>query len=207
LMRRAEWASSLLGAVEKGTIAKTDLAADQWAQLKQNPNKDIAALATRVSSVPGAISADRAEIVAKLMPLAAEHGDAARGKVVFEGNCASCHLINGAGGKIGPELTGIGARARSEILMAIIDPNQSVEANFRLWNITLKDGDGYSGRLEAETQTSVEILDTAGQKHVIQRKDIETLEGTMQSIMPNGFELLPADDLKALLEYLGQSGH
>jgi putative membrane-bound dehydrogenase-like protein len=207
LMRRAEWASSLLGAVEKGTIAKTDLAADQWAQMKQSPNKDIAALAAKVSAVPGAVSADRADIVKKLMPLAAEHGDPTRGKVVFDSNCASCHTINGAGGKIGPELTGVGARARSEILMAIIDPNQSVEANFRLWNVTLKDGDSYSGRLEAETQNSVEILDTAGQKHVVQRKDIETLEGTMQSIMPIGFELLPADDLKGLLEYLGQSTH
>ena len=207
LMRRVEWASSLLGAVEQGSVAKTDLAADQWAQLKQHPNKDISALAQKLSAAGGTQSAEREEIVKKLLPLASEHGDAKRGKEVFDSNCASCHVLNGAGGKLGPDLTGVGARARSEILVAIVDPNQSVEDNYRLWNVTLKDGESYSGRLEAETQTTVEILDTAGQKHVIQRKDIEELEGTTQSIMPIGFELLSADDLKALLEYLGESKH
>ena len=89
----------------------------------------------------------------------------------------------------------------------ILDPNRSVEANFRLWTVTTKDGDAFSGRLETETQTTVEILDTAAQKHVIQRKDIASMEGSSQSIMPAGFDALPADDLKSLLEYLASSVH
>ena len=79
-----------------------------------------------------------------------------------------------------------------------------MEANYRLWNVTTKGGDTFSGRLETETQTSVEILDTTGQKHTIQRKDIETMEGSQLSIMPIGMEALPPDDIKALLEYLMQ---
>ena len=42
------------------------------------------------------------------------------------------------------------------------------------------------------------------QKHVIRRKDIATMDGSQLSIMPTGFEALPAEDLKALLEYLCQ---
>lgn len=53
-------------------------------------------------------------------------------------------------------------------------------------------------------QTTVEILDTTAQKYVIQRKDIASLTVSPNSIMPTGFESLPADDLKALLEYLSQ---
>ena len=53
----------------------------------------------------------------------------------------------------------------------------------------------------------LEILDTAAQKHVIQRKDIASMEGSAQSIMPAGFDALPADDLKSLLEYLASSVH
>jgi putative heme-binding domain-containing protein len=71
--------------------------------------------------------------------------------------------------------------------------------------VTTKDGETFSGRLEAETQTTVEILDTTAQKHVVQRKDIASLDASELSIMPTGFEALPADDLKALLEYLAQS--
>jgi hypothetical protein len=53
-------------------------------------------------------------------------------------------------------------------------------------------------------QTSVEILDTTGAKHPIQRKDVESMQGSELSIMPTGFESLPPDDLKSLLEYLTQ---
>jgi hypothetical protein len=48
----------------------------------------------------------------------------------------------------------------------------------------------------------VEILDLTGQKHAIQRKDITAMDVSALSIMPTGLEALPADDLKALLEYL-----
>jgi putative membrane-bound dehydrogenase-like protein len=202
LMRRADWTVALLDAVEKGKVNRTDLAPDQWSQLKQNPSRIIGRRAERLSETGSAISADREEIVKKLLPLAKEKGEVTRGKEVFTVNCANCHLFNGQGGKIGPDLTGIGARDRGDILVDILDPNRSVEANYRLWNVTTKGGETYSGRLETETQTSVEILDTTGQKHAIQRKDIATMAGSQLSIMPTGLEALPPDDIKSLLEDL-----
>ncbi|MEO8426630.1 MAG: c-type cytochrome, partial [Verrucomicrobiota bacterium] len=204
LMRRPEWTRALLDAVEKDTINRTDLAADQWSQLKQNPNSSIARRAERLSTSGNAISADREEIVKKLLPLAKEKGDIARGKEVFTATCAVCHLFDGQGGKVGPDLTGIAVRDRAEILTEILDPNRSVEANYRLWNVTTKDGETFSGRLDTETQTTVEILDTTAQKHIVQRKNIASLDASQVSIMPTGFEVLPPDDLKALLEYLAQ---
>ena len=82
-----------------------------------------------------------------------------------------------------------------------------MEANYRLWTVTTKDGETFSGRLEAETQTSVEILDLTSRKHVVQRKDIASLEASALSIMPVGFEALPEKDLAALLEFLAASDH
>jgi len=205
LMRRPEWTRALLDAVEKGTLTRTDVAADQWSQLKHSPNPMIARRSERLSATGNAVSAEREEIVKKLLPLAKEKGDPARGKEVFAATCAVCHAFDGQGGKVGPDLTGIAARDRTEIFMDILDPNRSVEANYRLWNVTTKGGETFSGRLETETQTTVEILDTTAQKHVIQRKDIASMDGSQLSIMPTGFEALPADDLKALLEYLCQA--
>jgi putative membrane-bound dehydrogenase-like protein len=205
LMRRPEWTLALLTAVEDNQIPRADLAAEHWSQLKQSQNRMIARRAERLSSAVG--TADRQEIVQKLLPLAKETGDAARGKEVFAANCAVCHILQGQGGKVGPDLTGIGARDRTDILLEILDPNRSVEANYQLWTVNTRDGETYAGRLESETQTTVEILDTAGQKHVIQRKDIASLQSSATSIMPNGFEALPPDDLKALLAFLGESAH
>ncbi len=204
LLRRVEWANSLLDAVEAGTVRPSDIPRENWTQLKSNPNRVLAQRAEKLSSTGGSISADRAEIVKKLLPLAKEAGNPTRGKEVFTAVCAVCHTFNGQGGKVGPDLTGIAAKDRTEILIDILDPNRSVEANYRLWNVATKDGETYSGRLETETQTTVEVLDAAGQKHVIQRKDIDKLNSSEQSIMPNGFESLPPEDLKALLAYLIQ---
>jgi putative heme-binding domain-containing protein len=204
LLRRVEWANSLLDAVEAGAIRSTDIARENWTQLKSNPNQALSKRAEKISNSGGAVSADRAEIVKKLLPLAKEAGNPVRGKEVFTTVCVVCHTFNGQGGKVGPDLTGIAARDRSEILIDILDPNRSVEANYRLWNVATRDGETFAGRLETETQTTVEILDAAGQKHVLQRKDIDKLTGSELSIMPNGFESLPAEDLKALLAYLTQ---
>ena len=145
LLRRTEWAGTLLDAIESGAIRRTDLAPEQWSQLKANLNSALAERADRLSAAAGAITADRAEIVQKLLPLAKEPGDSARGREVFTVNCAVCHTFAGQGGKVGPELTGIGARDRTEILIDILDPNRSVEANYRLWNVSTKDGETFSG--------------------------------------------------------------
>lgn len=207
LMRKPEWAFSLLDAVEKRTISRTDIGVDQWSQLKQNPNRGVAGRAERLAAAGTYVSADREEIVNKLLPLATQKGDANHGKEVYTATCAVCHTFNGQGGKVGPDLSGIAAKGSKEILIDILDPNRSVEANYRLWNVTTKAGDTFSGRLEAETQTSIEILDTTGQKHTIQRKDIATLEASNSSLMPNGFEALPPSDLTALLAFLTQTPH
>jgi putative heme-binding domain-containing protein len=202
LLRRPESIVTLLDAVEHGTVSRTDLAAEHWSQLKRHPDQALADRATALSNAAGSISADREAVVKKLLPLAAQKGDRDRGRAVFTAQCANCHSFNGTGGKIGPELTGIGARPRADLLIEILDPNRSVEANYRLWNVSTKDGEIYSGRLEAETQGALEILDTAGQKHVIQRSQITSLDASQLSIMPVGFETLPEPDLVGLLEYL-----
>ena len=202
LQRRAEWAMVLLDAVQATTIPRTDIPPEYWSQLRKHPSRRVAGFANRLAAADAGISADRAAVVERLLPLARQKGDAARGKLIFEAACAICHKFNGQGGVVGPELTGIASRDRADILLEILDPNRSVEANYRLWNVTTKDGNSYAGRMEAETRTTVEILDVAAQKHVIQRKDILTLEASAQSIMPIGFEAFPAEDLKGLLEYL-----
>ena len=205
LMRRPAWTLALLEAVRKETIARTDLGPEYWSQLRQHPDRNISRGADQLAVIESGVSSDRETIVTQLLPLATQKGDAKRGRAVYETTCAVCHVFNGQGGKVGPELTGIASRDRADVLLEILDPNRSVEANYRLWTVATKDGETFSGRLEAETQTTVEILDVAAQKHVIQRDNIGTLTQSPLSIMPVGFEALPAEDLTALLEYLMQT--
>ena len=189
---------------ESERIHKTDLAPEHWSQLKQNPNRAVARRAERLARnqqrrFPPIARRSSKSFFRSRKKRATPR--AARKSSPPTARCATCQR---PGRKVGPDLTGIDARDRADVLLEILDPNRSVEANYRLWNVTTKDGETFSGRLEAETQTSVEILDTTAQKHVVQRKDIASLEASQLSIMPTGFEALPPDDLKALLEYLAQ---
>lgn len=206
LMRRAEWADALLSLLERGAIPPADLGPEHWQQLGNRAQGDQKSRLEKLQNAGKPISSDREAVVKRLLPAARKKGDAQRGKEVFTASCAVCHTFAGVGGRVGPDLTGIGARDRAEILTEILDPNRSVEANYRMWTATTRDGDTFSGRLETETKTAVEILDLTGQKHSIQRTDLQSLDASALSIMPVGFESLPESDLSSLLEFLA-AGH
>jgi putative membrane-bound dehydrogenase-like protein len=206
LLRRAAWHGALLDAMEKGTVGKGDLTAEQAQQLvavAPDPNSTVRAknLLAAGGRLP---TKDKQKVLDKLLPAADKPGDVAAGKPVFEKNCAVCHTFAGVGGRVGPDLTGVGKNPKREILLNILDPNRSVEGNFRLWIVQSKDGQTISGRLDTESQTTVELLDATGKSQVVQRKDIKRMVSTPNSVMPEGFELLPEKDLSDLLAFLTQ---
>lgn len=202
LLRRAPWTALVLDRLESGTLNEKDLGWDQWQGLRNHPDAKIAERARQVSGRRAGSDTDRAAVVKQFLPAASRDGDVKRGREVYVANCGVCHLFYGQGGKVGPDLSGIGVRPKAEILAEILDPNRSVEANYVLWTVETKSGDTLSGRLDTETQTSIELYDLQGQKHSIQRRDIVSLEASNQSIMPVGLEQVGEQSLADLLAFL-----
>lgn len=206
MMRRAPWTLEMLNAIEAKKLTRGDLAASDWQALRLHKDKSIATLAKKLDA--NQMDPNRQKVLDKMLPALANKGDIANGQKLFTTRCAVCHTFNGAGGKVGPELSGIGARDPKEILADIVDPNRSVEANYRMWTIETNDGDSYSGRLDTETQTSVELLDATGEKHVIARKDIANMNASTLSIMPVGIiDDFKPEETAALMEYLTKTVH
>ena len=203
LLRRAAWTRELLTALEKGTIDRGDLNFEAVQLLSKHPVKEVAERAVKVFSAGGRLpSPDRQKVLETLLPLAQKQGDPERGKKVFETNCAKCHRFGSMGNTVGPDLTGVAVRERKEILVDILDPNRSVEGNYRQYGIETRKGTLLTGLLVAETRTAVELLDSEAKKHVVLREDIETMTASKLSLMPEGFEKLPQDDLTGLLAFL-----
>ena len=76
----------------------------------------------------GEDGADVAAYVRSLGRLPPEQmpGDPAAGELMYQttGTCSSCHILNGVGNGIGPELTGVGLRRNAEYLrQAVINPD------------------------------------------------------------------------------------
>ena len=124
----------------------------------------------------------------RLTPLVKEGGDAARGKVVFQQQCAKCHRHGSEGGQVGPDLSGSAALPRDELLIHILDPSRSVEGNFVQYTVATTDGRVISGLLASETKTSVELIDAEAKRHVVLREDIDEMAASKKSLMPEGFE-------------------
>jgi putative heme-binding domain-containing protein len=208
LLGRTDWTAALLDAVEKGKVAITDLSLDQRQSLMTHPRRAIAARARRLLVSGGGLpNPDRQKVVDELMPLTQRTGDPAAGKLVFKNQCAKCHTHSGEGNKIGPDLTGMAVHPKSHLIVEILDPSRSVEGNYRQYMVSTSAGRVLTGLLTSETKTAVELLDAENKRHTIQREDIEVLQASSKSLMPEGFEKqISAKDLTDLLEFLTQRG-
>jgi len=89
----------------------------------------------------------------------------------------------------------------------MLDPNRSVEGNYRQYTVTTKAGRVINGLLASETKTAIEVVDTEAKRHVVLRDDIDEMTASNRTIMPEGFEKqLSKVDITNLLEFLTTKG-
>ncbi len=207
LLGQSAWIESVFDAIESGEVLASDIGSRDWPGLRNHPESKLAERAREISEGAASDSKVSSSILEEYLPAASLAGDAAKGKEIFAGACQVCHLFYGEGAKVGPDLSGIGVRPKEEVLLEILDPNRSVETNYRLWTVTTKSGETISGRLDAETQTSIDLYDLRGERHSFQRSEIVSLSDSGSSIMPSGFEALGKQALADLLEYMAISAN
>jgi hypothetical protein len=75
-----------------------------------------------------------------------------------------------------------------ELLIHILDPNRSVEGNYRAYTVSTDDGRVVTGLLAAESKTAIELVDAEGKRVAIQRDDVDLFQPSPNSLMPVGFE-------------------
>jgi putative membrane-bound dehydrogenase-like protein len=208
LLTRAEWTSALLDGVEKGDVSLSQLSLSQTQSLAAHPDRSLASRAKALIAKGGGLpDADRQKVIDSLAPLVLKGGDATKGKVVFTQQCAKCHAHGGEGGKVGPDLTGMGTHPREELLIHILDPSRSVEGNFVQYSLATTDGKTFNGLLASETKSSVVLLDAEGKTHTVLREEIEEFAASKKSLMPEGFEKqVNAEGLTDLLAFLTKRG-
>lgn len=134
-------------------------------------------------------------------------GDLARGREIFFGRitaCSSCHTVAGQGGKVGPDLTKIGAiRKQRDLLEAIMFPSSSFARGYKTWTIVTDSGRVHSGLITRETTDSLMLRKSDLSEVRISRDSIEEMSESTTSVMPNGLDhRLTNQDLSDLLEYL-----
>ncbi|QEC51357.1 putative membrane-bound dehydrogenase-like protein [Anseongella ginsenosidimutans] len=125
------------------------------------------------------------------------------GREVFVQNCSACHQINGDGGMIGPQLTGIGNWGANALAEKILDPNRNVSESFRNYIIKTRDGKTLTGLFRREEGETIVFADVTGKEFSVAKADIAEQEASEFTLMPGNFgEVLSQDDFNKLLSYL-----
>ncbi|AWM35846.1 Cytochrome c [Gemmata obscuriglobus] len=130
-------------------------------------------------------------------------GDPKDGAKLFTKHCAACHKIGDAGGKIAPQLDGIGVRGAERLLEDVLDPNRNVDQAFRARSITTTDDRTITALvLRADGEVLV-VADPEGKEKRIPLKDIAENRETQLSAMPANFaDVIPESEFYNLLAYL-----
>ncbi len=202
LLAREASAMLLLECVSNGAIAASALDATRRAQLLDHPAAKVKALAESVLNASPPL--DRRVAIQQALAVTLHTGDAARGRVVFEAKCAGCHQVQGVGHKVGPDLAALTERSVPAFLAAMFDPNRAVDARFVTYSALTKDGLTLTGILAAESGTDLKLLAQDGKQHVILRTDLDVLQASHKSLMPEGLEKeLTAPQVADLFAWLG----
>jgi len=186
LIGRRSHASALLDAVEAGTVAAPDLGLRQREQLVRTGDAAFRKRANKLLGKPRA--SPRAEVIARYRPALAEPGDPERGRAVYENVCSECHRHGGRGKAIGPDLETVKDRTPDALLEQILDPNREVNPAYHLYFVETKDHRVVSGIVANETATEVELLRADGEKEVVLRSQIESMQTDGRSLMREDLE-------------------
>ena len=196
---------ALVEAVKAGTVLRNELTPTQIAGLRASRSPGVRALAASVFDQPAA--GDRRAVIDRYRAALDLRGSSARGATTYKARCATCHQPGSDGYAIGPGVESLKVFGKEEVLTHVLDPNRTVDARYRLYQIDTTDGTSLTGIIQNESENSVTIRQPFGASQTLPRSRIGRLQGLERSMMPDGLEEgLSLQDMADLLQFISGSG-
>ncbi|MFK8113139.1 MAG: PVC-type heme-binding CxxCH protein [Rubripirellula sp.] len=186
LFARDDRVVALLDAVDAGKVSAGDLPRPRLLVASKSKNKLIRARASILLEAAG--SAKREEVVVAYRESLRLAGDLERGRGLFKKHCSVCHKVEGVGHEIGPNLATIKTRGAETILVNVLDPNREVNPQFLNYVLLTEDGRTMTGMISAESASSITLRRAESATDTVLRVEIDQLQSTGLSIMPEGME-------------------
>lgn len=205
MLARKTLAAELLARIESGQLPRGMIGAAHRQRLANHPDAEIR---SRAQALFAAATND--EIAAQIR--AYQHvdprrGSAAQGRELFVKHCAACHRVQDVGHEVGPDLTALSDRSKAALLTAILDPNAAIDQRYAAYAAVTADGQVLTGMIESESSTSVTLKAQENKQHQILRSDLEELQSTGVSLMPEGLaQEIPPAQMEHLLAFVGAGG-
>ncbi len=132
-------------------------------------------------------------------------GDPERGKLILSSrsDCSRCHMVNGVGGRLGPDLSEIGwMRSPQHLRSSILNPNREVDRGYRSVEAVQKGGQVIRGVPLNEDAYSIQLMDLEENLHSLWKSDLEDLRQEDRSWMPSYQGAFTGSELDDLVAYL-----
>lgn len=132
-------------------------------------------------------------------------GNADSGADLFggKGECSSCHMVNGQGGRLGPDLSRVGEdQTPEDLLNSMLNPDAEVAPRWWTIQVAGEDGEVREGFRMNEDSFSLRIMDADANLWSFQKRDIESYERNEESTMPSYGQALSDSELDDLVAYL-----
>jgi len=195
-------AARLIELAQKGELDPA-LAPAVASRLHASNQQDIRQQAEKLFPLP---PSKNATPLPPISELAKRRGDIAHGKLIFEttGTCAKCHVVNGQGKEVGPNLSEIGNKlSREAFFESILFPSAGISHNFEGYSVILNDGNVVNGVLTSRTAEAVTIKTAEAIVRVIPVSEIDEVVKQKISLMPADIQkLMTEQDLVDVVEYL-----
>ena len=205
LSTRRSNASALVAALKNNTIPKTDVTASDARQLYRVLGPSFVDFWGPITQLASDKQAEMAKYKAMLTDAEIAKADTSQGRAIYERTCMACHKLYGAGGIIGPELTGSNRADLDYILSQILNPSEVMQESYQLVIVTTRDGRTLSGTVVAEDNQQL-TLRLVGQDSIVTKSEILSREKSPVSMMPEGLlKTLKDDEVRDLIAYLRTS--
>jgi len=120
-----------------------------------------------------------------------------------KGGCPKCHQVNGKGGRLGPDLSQVGARRSPDHLrLSLLNPNQYISPLDRTVELVTRDGKRLSGIRLNEDSYSVQLLDSNENLVSVQKAVLKEYRLDRTSSMPVYKGVFSETELEDVVAYL-----
>lgn len=210
LTQRVSWAKQLLAAIGRDEVPANVLNQNQVRRLISTGDKElIEQVGARWGVIRDTRNPEREHVIAEMKQhIRQKPGDAFAGEKVFGKVCGQCHKMYGQGEEVGPDITVNGRSSFDQLLSNVFDPSLVIGAAYRAYTVVTADGRVLTGLLTEDGEQRVVLKVQGGKLETIARGDVELIQASEVSMMPEQLERqITPEELSDLFAFLTLDRH